>query len=185
MKETDKATIDVEAQDDGILAKIMLGDGAKNIAVGAPIAVLAEEGDDLSGADAVANEATSASGGEEKPADSPAPAPEAQPKADLATEAKDTHVQSALPLFPSVSRLLIDNGISDSSAIKGTGRHGMLTRGDVLAHLGKIDNPRGTMKPVADKQAKEAAEFKPFEGLQKGAEQAPKKDDKVGHQTID
>lgn len=53
----------------------------------------------------------------------------------------------------------------------------MLTRGDVLAHLGKIDNPRGTMKQVVDKQAKEAADFKPFETTNKV--DAPKKDEGV------
>lgn len=140
--------------------------------------MLGEEGDDISGADAVAAEAQS--GGEAEAA--PAPAKEEAPsQSSMATQAKDTHVESTKPLFPSVSRLLIDNGISDPSSIKGTGRHGMLTRGDVLAHLGKIDNPRGSMKQVADKQAKEAAEFKPFEGLQK-KEEAPKKDDKVGRE---
>ncbi|KAH9982433.1 pyruvate dehydrogenase [Lactifluus volemus] len=48
--ETDKAVIDVEAQDDGILAKIVAQDGSKGVAVGSTIAILAEEGDDLSGA---------------------------------------------------------------------------------------------------------------------------------------
>ncbi|WWD18282.1 pyruvate dehydrogenase complex dihydrolipoamide acetyltransferase [Kwoniella shandongensis] len=52
--ETDKATIDVEAQDDGIMAKILRQDGEKGIAVGTPIAIIGEEGDDLSGADALA-----------------------------------------------------------------------------------------------------------------------------------
>lgn len=46
--ETDKAQMDVEAQDDGILAKITMGDGSKAVKVGERIGVLAEEGDDLS-----------------------------------------------------------------------------------------------------------------------------------------
>ncbi|KAI9695001.1 MAG: pyridoxine biosynthesis protein [Bathelium mastoideum] len=46
--ETDKAQMDVEAQDDGILAKITQGDGTKAVKVGTRIAVLAEPGDDLS-----------------------------------------------------------------------------------------------------------------------------------------
>ncbi|TIB76715.1 catalase-domain-containing protein [Wallemia mellicola] len=171
--ETDKATIDVEAQDDGVVAKIILNDGAKNIPVGAPIAVLGEEGDDLSAADAVAQSAETA----------PETTPKEESKEEVkpvetsttASEPKDTHVDSQKPLFPSVSRLLVENGISDAGSIKGTGRHGMLTRGDVLAYLGKIDNPRGTMKQVVDKQAKEAAEFKPFETTKKA--DAPKKDE--------
>jgi len=46
--ETDKATISVDAIDNGILAKILLPDGTKDIDVGTPIAFIAEEGDDLS-----------------------------------------------------------------------------------------------------------------------------------------
>lgn len=47
MQETDKATIDVEAQDDGIMGKILSPGGTKQIPVGQGIAILAEEGDDL------------------------------------------------------------------------------------------------------------------------------------------
>src|SRR5208282_6494379 len=46
--ETDKAQMDVEAQDDGILAKIIVPNGTHNVKVGETIAVLAEEGDDIS-----------------------------------------------------------------------------------------------------------------------------------------
>ena len=45
--ETDKATMDVEAQDDGILVKVMQSDGSKGVKVGERIAVTAEAGDDV------------------------------------------------------------------------------------------------------------------------------------------
>ena len=45
--ETDKATMDVEAQDDGIMVKIMQGSETKGVKVGERIAVTAEEGDDI------------------------------------------------------------------------------------------------------------------------------------------
>ncbi|KAJ9113589.1 hypothetical protein QFC20_001941 [Naganishia adeliensis] len=67
--ETDKATMDVEAQEDGIMAKIIVGDGSKAVKVGTVIAVTAEEGDDLSGAEALASEGES-SGSSEQPAES-------------------------------------------------------------------------------------------------------------------
>jgi len=54
--ETDKATIDVEAQDDGVLAKIIVGEGAKHITVGSPIAIIAEVGDDIAMADQMLSE---------------------------------------------------------------------------------------------------------------------------------
>ncbi|CRK35849.1 hypothetical protein BN1708_019836, partial [Verticillium longisporum] len=54
--ETDKATMDVEAQDDGIVFKIMSGDGSKAVQVGTRIAVLAEAGDDVSQLEVPADE---------------------------------------------------------------------------------------------------------------------------------
>jgi pyruvate dehydrogenase E1 component beta subunit len=48
--ETDKATMEVEAVDEGTLAKILIPDGTDNVAVNTPIAVIAGEGEDASGA---------------------------------------------------------------------------------------------------------------------------------------
>ncbi len=46
--ETDKATMEIEAVDEGILARILIADGTENVAVNTPIAILASEGDDIS-----------------------------------------------------------------------------------------------------------------------------------------
>jgi pyruvate dehydrogenase E1 component beta subunit len=48
--ETDKATMEVEAVDEGILAKILIADGTDNVAVNTPIGVIAAEGEDVSAA---------------------------------------------------------------------------------------------------------------------------------------
>ena len=48
--ETDKATMEVEAVDEGVLAKILVGDGTDNVAVNTPIGVIAAEGEDVSAA---------------------------------------------------------------------------------------------------------------------------------------
>src|SRR5580692_127012 len=45
--ETDKATMEVEATDDGTLAKILVPDGTDNVAVNTPIAVIAADGEDV------------------------------------------------------------------------------------------------------------------------------------------
>ncbi|WP_046865178.1 pyruvate dehydrogenase complex E1 component subunit beta [Microvirga massiliensis] len=71
--ETDKATMEVEAIDDGILAKILVADGTENVAVNTPIAVLAEEGEDVSAAATT----TKAPAPSEAPAQ-PAPTPDMQ-----------------------------------------------------------------------------------------------------------
>jgi len=59
-------------------------------------------------------------------------------------------------------RLIQDHNLSydvDSLGIKGTGVRGMLTKGDVLAHLGLAQGPNGTFKPM--KQTHPASESKP------------------------
>lgn len=45
--ETDKATMEVEAVDDGVLAKILIPAGAEHVAVNTPIAIIVEEGASL------------------------------------------------------------------------------------------------------------------------------------------
>src|SRR6185312_782631 len=72
--ETDKATMEVEAIDEGVLAKILISDGTDNVAVNTPIAVLGGEGEDVSAASA----RQPAQGGGEAP---PAPGPSAPQQA--------------------------------------------------------------------------------------------------------
>jgi len=64
--ETDKATMEVEAVDEGILAKIVIPEGTEHVAVNTPIAVIAANGEDVS---------TAPARPEAKPAASPAPPP--------------------------------------------------------------------------------------------------------------
>ncbi len=52
--ETDKATMEVEATDEGVLARILVAEGTDGVAVNTPIAVVLEDGEDISAADAVA-----------------------------------------------------------------------------------------------------------------------------------
>ncbi|WP_304505047.1 biotin/lipoyl-containing protein, partial [Acidomonas methanolica] len=48
--ETDKATMEVEAIEDGLLGRILVPEGTENVAVNTPIALLAAEGEELTGA---------------------------------------------------------------------------------------------------------------------------------------
>ncbi|KAG1879405.1 single hybrid motif-containing protein [Suillus tomentosus] len=164
--ETDKATIDVEAQEDGILGKIIAQDGSKNVQVGKVIALLAEEGDDISNLEAPKEES--------KPAPSPqpetqaaappppAPAPTPQPTASKVSH----HPKHSKHLLPSVIRLLIEGNVADAEAIPGTGVRGMLTKGDVLAYLGRASSPTGTFKEAKKEvsEPKRVEEVKPLDG---------------------
>ena len=68
--ETDKATMEYEAIDDGVIAKILVPEGTADVAVNQPIAVLAAEGEDVKAAGAAGAAAAAA-----KPAPEPRPAP--------------------------------------------------------------------------------------------------------------
>ncbi|TCD60763.1 hypothetical protein EIP91_009544 [Steccherinum ochraceum] len=167
--ETDKATLEVDAQEDGVLAKILVSDGAKGIEVGSPIALLAEEGDDISNIDVskyASPEPTPSSSSTSKPAESqpqqssppPPPTPSKSASTSDAAPHSQVHPTSSRPLFPSVLRILAENGISEADKIKGTGVRGMVTKGDVLAYLGKASGPLGTYKALMDKEAKAKTE---------------------------
>lgn len=148
--ETDKATIDVEAQEDGVMGKILVGDGSKNVPIGKVIALLAEEGDDISNLEAPKDEPTPSASKESSPP--PSSPPPSQPKAESSQpEAPVAHSgelpSHSQPIFPSVHRLILENGIRDLTSIKGTGIRGMITKGDVLTYLGKASGPNGTYKP--------------------------------------
>src|SRR5271163_4002934 len=79
--ETDKATMEYEAVDDGTLAKILVPEGSADIAVNQPIAILATEGEDVKAA-AAAGGAASA-----KAAPVASPSPAAAPAAPAASPA--------------------------------------------------------------------------------------------------
>ncbi|KAJ2917665.1 hypothetical protein MD484_g2819, partial [Candolleomyces efflorescens] len=152
--ETDKATIDVEAQEDGIIGKILVQDGAKGVPVGKLIALLAEEGDDISNLE-IPKEDAAAPPTEKQAAPqtstTPPPAPTSTSTAETsATQPAVAHTlpPHSKPLFPSVHRLILEHGIQNVDQIKGTGVRGMLTKGDILAFLGKASGPNGTFKPA-------------------------------------
>lgn len=79
--ETDKATMEVEAVDEGVLGKILIAEGTEDVKVNTPIAVLLEEGEDASAAENVgsAAPAPAAAPAAEAPAEAPAPAAPAAP----------------------------------------------------------------------------------------------------------
>lgn len=151
--ETDKATMDVEAQDDGIMGKIIVADGSKGVPVGKVIALLAEEGDDISNLEVPKEDGASAASPASPEPSSPPPSTSqpssSAPKSEPAVPKHEGpyHPKSKHPIFPSVLRLLQEHNLStdvDSIGIKGTGVRGMLTKGDVLAYLGLAKGPTGT-----------------------------------------
>ncbi|KAM5364717.1 hypothetical protein ACJZ2D_011368 [Fusarium nematophilum] len=139
--ETDKATMDVEAQDDGVMVKIVASDGSKAVQVGSRIGVIAEAGDDISSLEIPADEQPQKRQAKES-ADAAATPSESTPaEKDSAPKPGGSGVyEHKYPLLPSVGHLVKEKGLSeeDVKKIKGTGPHGRLLKGDVLAYLGSI-----------------------------------------------
>jgi pyruvate/2-oxoglutarate dehydrogenase complex dihydrolipoamide acyltransferase (E2) component len=163
--ETDKATIDVEAQDDGILGKIIAQDGSKNVQVGKVIALLAEEGDDISNLEAPKEESKPALSPKPETQAVPSPPPPPAPALQHTAPKTSHHPKHSKHLLPSVIRLLIEGNVVDAEAIPGTGVRGMLTKGDVLAYLGRASSPMGTFKEVKKEvSGPKREEVKPLDG---------------------
>ncbi len=137
--ETDKATMELESYDDGVVAKIVLGEG-QVAAVGATILVLAEEGEDVdevrSSAGAEGNrESVKQAGGEEMKSGGTAVAE--PPEAKISTRTADADAISEAEtnghrifVSPLARKIAEETGV-DLSAIKGSGPSGRIVRKDV------------------------------------------------------
>ena len=130
--ETDKATMEVEAVDEGTVAKIVVPAGTEGVKVNALIAILAGEGEDVSAAAAGGGAATPAPNPEAAPAATPAPA--AAPVADKApapsTPAPVAASGERVFSSPLARRLAKEAGI-DLSAVTGSGPHGRVVKSDI------------------------------------------------------
>jgi pyruvate dehydrogenase E2 component (dihydrolipoamide acetyltransferase) len=141
--ETDKATMEVEAVDEGKLAKILISSGTSGVAVNTPIAVLLEEGES---ADAI--KAAAPTNSNQKPAAAPAPAA----AAPVATGSAVTQAPVAKAAAPAASgervfatplarRIAEQKGI-DIKTIQGSGPHGRIVKAD-------LENAKGGAAPKA------------------------------------
>ena len=129
--ETDKATMEFEAVDEGVIGKILVAEGREGVKVNEPIAVLLEEGESADDIAAAASPATA-------PADAPkaaapaaeAPAPAAAPDpAPAAPQGADGKRIFASPLARRIAR---DKGL-DLARLQGSGPRGRIVKADVEA----------------------------------------------------
>ena len=151
--ETDKATMEYESIDDGVLAKIVVPEGTHDVPVNQLIAVLAQEGEDPTAA------ASAAGKGAAPAAKPPAPAPSSRPAAPARAEPATSGVPAGAPpaapaspqrredkgvgqgnrIFasPLARRLAKDAGI-EIARVNGSGPHGRIVARDVdVAKSGK------------------------------------------------
>jgi pyruvate dehydrogenase E2 component (dihydrolipoamide acetyltransferase) len=136
--ETDKATMEVEAVDEGVLGKILVTDGTEGVKVNEPIAILVDQG-----------EAVPASAPAAKPAPTPAPpsapAPEPVAKAESPRPAPPSgngHDAGAERVFVSpLARRMAKQAGLELTALKGSGPNGRIVKADIEAALQKGTPP--------------------------------------------
>jgi pyruvate dehydrogenase E2 component (dihydrolipoamide acetyltransferase) len=130
--ETDKATMEVEAVDEGIVAKIVVAAGTEGVKVNALIAILAADGEDVAAAAAGGGSAAPAA----KPEAAPAPKAEAAPapaeKAEAAPAAAPASASSGERVFssPLARRVAKEAGV-DIAKVSGSGPKGRVIKADV------------------------------------------------------
>ncbi len=129
--ETDKATMEIEAVDDGVLGKIITPDGTENVPVNAVIGVILESGEDNSALDGWETSAVEAA---------PQAAEEAPPiekvakvKAPLAT-APSQLLQGRIFASPLARRMAKQSGL-DLETVSGSGPNGRIVKADIEAAL--------------------------------------------------
>ena len=148
--ETDKATMEVEAVEEGVIAKLLVSGGSEGVKVNAPIAILLEEGEDESdlegfggGAAAAPTPVPQAAAPETKPAPKAAPAPQASP-----APAVRSNDGSRIKASPLAKRIAKDAGL-DIASISGSGPNGRIIKADVEA---AISAPASKAAPQASAQ---------------------------------
>jgi pyruvate dehydrogenase E2 component (dihydrolipoamide acetyltransferase) len=166
--ETDKATMEFEAVDEGIVAKILVAEGAEGVKVGTVIAIIAEEGEDVAAAAADGASADAAPAPKADPvparAEAAAPAPKAdavpaQPAA-AAAPASEGRVKAS----PLARRLAEAKGV-DLGTVAGSGPNGRIVKADLdgAAPTAKAAAPAAaTPAPAAASPAPVAAAAQDF-----------------------
>jgi len=145
--ETDKATMDLEVYDDGVLLKRVIGEGDA-VPIGGLIAILGQEGEDVS--DILAKYGAGGDGASTEsapvPAAAPAPASAAPAAPDPAVSAAAATLGGRVKASPLARKMATEQGI-DLEAIAGSGPEGRIIKRDVEAAMG------GKVQPVAQPAA--------------------------------
>jgi len=160
--ETDKATMEFEAVDEGTITKIVVADGTDGVKVGAVIAIMAAEGEDASAASAAPpakSEAPAPKAEAPKaeaapaPAPAPVPAPAAAPAPTAAPAPKSEG--DRVKASPLARRLAEAQGI-DLSAVQGSGPGGRIVKADLDGAAGKAPS-QAAAPPAPAAKAQPAA----------------------------
>ncbi|XP_047631965.1 pyruvate dehydrogenase protein X component, mitochondrial isoform X2 [Phacochoerus africanus] len=140
--ETDKAVVTLDASDDGILAKIVVAEGSKNIRLGSLIGLLVEEGEDWKHVEIPKDV------GPPSPASKPSVPPPPSPQPQISTPVKKEHTPGKLQFRLSpAARNILEKHALDANQGTATGPRGIFTKEDALKlvqlkEMGKITESR-------------------------------------------
>jgi pyruvate dehydrogenase E2 component (dihydrolipoamide acetyltransferase) len=144
--ETDKATMEVEAVDEGVLGKILVADGTEGVKVNEPIAILVDQGEAVPAAAPATAKPAAAPPKPETKAEPPRPAP----------QSGNGHDQGGERIFVSpIARRMARQAGVDLVTLKGSGPNGRIVKADIEAALQK-GTPR-VPQPVAAPAARPSA----------------------------
>lgn len=141
--QTDKASMDFEAQDDGVLAKILKGEGSEQ-EIGVPICVIVEDEDDVNAfKDFVSEEGAPSESSVEETAPSP------EPTSPATATTSTSHDLGEFVLTPAARHNSVSKGVDASVLYPGSGKGGRVTKGDfLLAMQNGVEMP-----PLPQKEA--------------------------------
>ncbi len=131
--ETDKATMEFEAVDEGTIAQILVDEGTDNVAVGTVIAMLAEDGEDIGDVEAPSGDAArtpAPAPTAAKPDESPTPSPSRAPTPAPSPSPAPASTGSRVIASPLAKRIAEQNGV-DLTQVSGSGPNGRIVKADV------------------------------------------------------
>ncbi|XP_064008225.1 pyruvate dehydrogenase protein X component, mitochondrial isoform X1 [Pogoniulus pusillus] len=138
--ETDKAVITMESSDDGVLAKILLQEGSKNVRLGSLIALLVEEGQDWKQVEIPAD------AGDPSSLAPPAPQLPSAPSVSASPKLEQQPGKLQIRLSPAARNILETHGL-DTSNLEPSGPRGIFTKEDALKLVQKQKGKATELKP--------------------------------------
>jgi len=160
--ETDKATMEFEAIDDGIIAKLLVAEGSEDIKVNTPIALLVEDGENYDPAD-LADPGPGAADPAPAPHDAPAAtagmptAPDPARPGPVQSPDTDAPTGNRVLASPLARRLARQRNL-DLASLQGTGPHGRIIKADVLAAVHRTAPTAGRPAPDTGGMARSVIE---------------------------
>jgi len=152
--ETDKATMEVEAVDEGTLAKILVNEGTEGVSVNALIAVLTDEGEDIASVDIASLQADAPTTSTPEQNDTPVVAASAAPAPIAIQPTPPGPVASGGRVFasPLAKRLAKEKGI-DLSQVTGSGPKGRIIKRDIESYQSSASGSAGIAASTGSRSA--------------------------------